>query len=172
MKYVVKKTAMYGSSTYGPYGSYQESLKVCQELENSTYSETFFTVEEVAEEIVLPTAEEEGEDPADSTGEEVIATPANGGNEQQATRDDSSDDGDKKLAMFDFAIWLTDLAISFFFFLPFFLPCIWMLLEVFAPALLNLCGLLQACLCNLPCFAWFVGRGAKSRWEKQMHEMR
>ena len=50
MKYVVIKTAMYSSSTYGPYGSYQEALKACQELENRTYSETFFTIEEVAEE--------------------------------------------------------------------------------------------------------------------------
>lgn len=33
MKYVVKKTAMYGSSTYGPYGSYQEALDASKELE-------------------------------------------------------------------------------------------------------------------------------------------
>ena len=50
MKYVVKKTAMYSSSTYGPYGSYQEALKASQELENNTYSESFFTVEQVEEE--------------------------------------------------------------------------------------------------------------------------
>ena len=50
MKYVVKKTAMYGSSTYGPYNSYQEALEASQELENSTYSESFFTVEQVQEE--------------------------------------------------------------------------------------------------------------------------
>ena len=49
MKYVVKKTAAYGSSTYGPYGSYQEALEASQELENSTYSESFFTVEQVEE---------------------------------------------------------------------------------------------------------------------------
>ena len=30
MKYVVKKTAMYGSRTYGPYGSYQEALEAKQ----------------------------------------------------------------------------------------------------------------------------------------------
>jgi predicted transcriptional regulator len=50
MKYVVKKTAMYSSSTYGPYGGYQEALKASQELENNTYSESFFTVEQVEEE--------------------------------------------------------------------------------------------------------------------------
>ena len=36
MQYVVKKTAMYGSSTYGPYSSYQEALEAfqfCSELE-------------------------------------------------------------------------------------------------------------------------------------------
>lgn len=33
MKYVVEKTAMYGSSTYGPYGSYQEALEASKELE-------------------------------------------------------------------------------------------------------------------------------------------
>ena len=52
MKYVVKKTAMYGSSTYGPYGSYQEALEASQELENSTYSESFFTIEQVEEESI------------------------------------------------------------------------------------------------------------------------
>jgi hypothetical protein len=36
MKYVVKKTAMYGSSTYGPYSSYQEALEALEELENNT----------------------------------------------------------------------------------------------------------------------------------------
>ena len=50
MKYVVKKTAMYGSSIYGPYGSYQEALDASKELENNTYSESFFTVELVKEE--------------------------------------------------------------------------------------------------------------------------
>ena len=50
MKYVVKKTAMYGSSTYGPYSSYQEALEASQELENSTFSESFFTVEQAEEE--------------------------------------------------------------------------------------------------------------------------
>ena len=50
MKYVVKKTAMYGSSTYGPYGSYQEALDASKELEKNTYSESFFTVEQVEEE--------------------------------------------------------------------------------------------------------------------------
>ena len=45
MKYVVKKTAMYGSSTYGPYGSYQEALEASHELEKSCFSECFFTVE-------------------------------------------------------------------------------------------------------------------------------
>ena len=40
---------MYSSSTYGPYGSYQEALKASQELENNTYSESFFTVEQVEE---------------------------------------------------------------------------------------------------------------------------
>ena len=49
MKYVVKKTAMYGSSTYGPYGSYQEALDASKELENNTVSESFFTVERVKE---------------------------------------------------------------------------------------------------------------------------
>ena len=49
MKYVVKKTAMYGSSTYGPYDSYQEALDASKELENNSYSESFFTVEEVEE---------------------------------------------------------------------------------------------------------------------------
>tara|TARA_Y100001954_G_scaffold203832_1_gene224783 strand:+ start:157 stop:357 length:201 start_codon:yes stop_codon:yes gene_type:complete len=32
MKYVVKKTAMYGSSTYGLYTSYQEALEALEEL--------------------------------------------------------------------------------------------------------------------------------------------
>ena len=41
---------MYGSSTYGPYNSYQEALETSQELENITYSESFFTVEQVQEE--------------------------------------------------------------------------------------------------------------------------
>ena len=50
MKYVVKKTAMYGSSTYGPYNSYQEALEASQEMENSTHSESFFTVEQLEEE--------------------------------------------------------------------------------------------------------------------------
>ena len=50
MKYVVKKTAMYGSSTYGPYGNYQEALDASKELEKNTYSESFFTVEQVEEE--------------------------------------------------------------------------------------------------------------------------
>ena len=50
MKYVVKKTAMYGSSIYGPYGSYQEALDASKELENNTYSESFFTVKLVKEE--------------------------------------------------------------------------------------------------------------------------
>ena len=45
MKYVVKETAMYGSSTYGPYSSYQEALEASKELENNTFSECFFTVE-------------------------------------------------------------------------------------------------------------------------------
>ena len=45
MAYVVKKTAMYGSSTYGPYGSYQEALEASHELEKSCFSECFFTVE-------------------------------------------------------------------------------------------------------------------------------
>ena len=36
MKYVVKKTAMYGSSTYGPYGSYQEALEASQEQRKPT----------------------------------------------------------------------------------------------------------------------------------------
>ena len=49
MKYVVKKTAMYGSSTYGPYGSYQEALEASHELEKSCFSECFFTVERVEE---------------------------------------------------------------------------------------------------------------------------
>ena len=50
MKYVVKKTAMYGSSTYGPYGSYQAALDASKELEENSFSESFFTVEEVEEE--------------------------------------------------------------------------------------------------------------------------
>ena len=50
MKYVVKKTAMYGSSTYGPYGSYQEALEASEELENNTVSESFFDVEQLEEE--------------------------------------------------------------------------------------------------------------------------
>ena len=50
LKYVVKKTAMYASSTYGPYGSYQEALDASKELENNSYSESFFTVEQVNEE--------------------------------------------------------------------------------------------------------------------------
>ena len=45
MKYVVKKTAMYGSSTYGPYSIYQEALEASHELEKSCFSECFFTVE-------------------------------------------------------------------------------------------------------------------------------
>ncbi len=47
MKYVVKKTAMYGSSTYGPYSSYQEALEASKELENKTFSECFFTVKRI-----------------------------------------------------------------------------------------------------------------------------
>ena len=47
MKYVVEKTAMYGSSTYGPYSSYQEALKASKELENKTCSECFFTVKSI-----------------------------------------------------------------------------------------------------------------------------
>ena len=54
MKYIVKKTAMYGSSTYGPYGSYKEALDASEELEKNTYSESFFTVEQ-AEEGKKPT---------------------------------------------------------------------------------------------------------------------
>jgi len=50
MKYVVKKTAMYGSRKYGPYGSYQEALDASKELEENSFSESFFTVEEVEEE--------------------------------------------------------------------------------------------------------------------------
>ena len=50
MKYVVKKTAMYGSSTYGPYGSYQEALEALEELENNTFSECFFSVENLRSE--------------------------------------------------------------------------------------------------------------------------
>ena len=50
MKYVVKKTAMYGSSTYGPYGSYQEALEALDELENNTFSECFFSVENLRSE--------------------------------------------------------------------------------------------------------------------------
>ena len=49
MKYVVKKTALYGSSTYGPYGSHQEALEASKELENNTFSECFFTVESITE---------------------------------------------------------------------------------------------------------------------------
>lgn len=49
MKYVVKKTAMYGSSTYGPYTSYQEALEALEELEKNTFSECFFSVERVEE---------------------------------------------------------------------------------------------------------------------------
>lgn len=48
--YVVKKTAMYGSRTYGAYSSYQEALEASQELENKTLSESFFTVERAEEE--------------------------------------------------------------------------------------------------------------------------
>ena len=54
MKYVVKKTAMYGSSTYGPYSSYQEALDASKELEDNSYSESFFTVEQVNEENKPP----------------------------------------------------------------------------------------------------------------------
>ena len=50
MKYVVKKTAMYGSSIYGRYGSYQEALEASKELEENSFSESFFTVEQVEEE--------------------------------------------------------------------------------------------------------------------------
>ena len=50
MKYIVKKTAMYGNHTYGPYGSYQEAVKASKELEENSFSESFFTVEEVKEE--------------------------------------------------------------------------------------------------------------------------
>jgi hypothetical protein len=50
MKYVVKKTAMYGSSTYGPYISYQEALEALEELENNTFSECFFSVENLRSE--------------------------------------------------------------------------------------------------------------------------
>ena len=49
MKYVVKKTAMYGSSTYGPYGSYQEALEASKELAENSFGESFFTVERVKE---------------------------------------------------------------------------------------------------------------------------
>ena len=48
--YVRKKTAMYGSSTYGPYGSYKEALDASKELENKTSSESFFSVERFEEE--------------------------------------------------------------------------------------------------------------------------
>ena len=41
---------MYGSSTYGPYSSYQEALDASKELEDNSYSESFFTVEQVNEE--------------------------------------------------------------------------------------------------------------------------
>lgn len=50
MKYIVKKTAMYGSSTYGPYISYQEALEALDELENNTFSECFFSVENLRSE--------------------------------------------------------------------------------------------------------------------------
>ena len=50
MKYIVKKTAMYGSSTYGPYISYQENLEALEELENNTFSEYFFSVENLRSE--------------------------------------------------------------------------------------------------------------------------
>ena len=50
MKYIVKKTAMYGSSTYGPYISYQETLEALEELENNTFSECFFSVENLRSE--------------------------------------------------------------------------------------------------------------------------
>ena len=50
MKYVVKKTAMYGSSTYGPYSNYQEALIALKELENYTFSECFFSVENLRSE--------------------------------------------------------------------------------------------------------------------------
>ena len=41
---------MYGSSTYGPYGSYKEALDASKELENKTSSESFFSVERFEEE--------------------------------------------------------------------------------------------------------------------------
>ena len=50
MKYVVKKTAMYGSSTYGPYGNYQEAYEASQELKKNDLSESFFNVEQLEEE--------------------------------------------------------------------------------------------------------------------------
>ena len=50
MAYVVKKTAMYGSRTYGAYSSYQEALEASQERENKTLSESFFPVERAEEE--------------------------------------------------------------------------------------------------------------------------
>ena len=50
MKYVVKKTAMYGSSTYGPYSNYQEALIALKELENNTFSECFFSMENLRSE--------------------------------------------------------------------------------------------------------------------------
>jgi len=51
MKYVVKKTGMYGSSTYGPYSSYQKALEASQDLEKKTLSECYFTVEDLRYEV-------------------------------------------------------------------------------------------------------------------------
>ena len=41
---------MYGSNTYGPYGSYQEALDDLRVRKKNTFSESFFTVEQVEEE--------------------------------------------------------------------------------------------------------------------------
>ena len=51
MKYIVKKVAVYGTSSYGPYNSYQEALDASEELEKSTLSECFFTVVSLRREV-------------------------------------------------------------------------------------------------------------------------
>mgnify|MGYP004137963691 CR=1 FL=1 len=63
MKYVVKKTAMYGSNTYGPYTSYQEALEASHELEKSCFSECFFTVESLIREERKSQNEQSAEHP-------------------------------------------------------------------------------------------------------------
>ena len=51
MKYVVKKIAMYGSSTFGPYKCYDEAVEASRALEKQTMSECFFEIERATNEV-------------------------------------------------------------------------------------------------------------------------